>query len=143
AFPGDFTVDTINVRYIARWHESSGNPLYHTLWWKGLGPGMDGFVNALVEYKGSLYAGGAFTKAGGQSAGGIARWDGLRWFSLATDVGNFISTLTVSDGTVYVGGEFDQPGTGRGTRLAYLDGARWRLLPGRVTGNIYSVAAHD
>lgn len=143
AFPGDFSVDTITVRYIARWYESTGNPLFNTLWWKGLGPGMDGFVNALVEYKGSLYAGGSFTKAGGQSAGGIARWDGLRWFSLATGVGNFISTMTVSDGNVYVGGEFDQPGAGRGTRLARLDGARWSLLPGRVSGSIFTVAAHD
>ncbi len=143
AFPGDYTVDTITVRYIARWYESTGDPLFNTLWWKGLGPGMDGFVNDVIEYQGSLYAGGSFTKAGGQSAGGIARWDGLRWFSLATGVGNFISTMTVSDGTVYVGGEFDQPGNGRGTRLARLDGARWSLVPGRVSGSIFTVAAHE
>lgn len=141
AFPGDYTVDEITVQYVARWYESVGDPLFNTLWWKGLGQGMNGFVNSIVEHQGELYAGGAFTRAGGTPARGIAKWDGLRWFSLASGVGNFISTMTINEGDVYVGGEFDQPGAGRGTRLAKLNGAIWTLLPGEFSGSIFTVAS--
>ena len=143
AFPGDYTVDEITVQYIARWYESVGDPLFNTLWWKGLGQGMDGFVNTIIEHQGELYAGGSFTRAGGTPARGIAKWDGLRWFSLASGVGNFISTMTISDGEVYVGGEFDQPGKGRGTRLARLNGATWTLIPGEFLGSIFTVESKD
>jgi hypothetical protein len=36
--------------------------------------GMDSYITALGTYKGSLYAGGDFTMAGGVSANGIARF---------------------------------------------------------------------
>ncbi len=143
AFPGDYTVDEITVQYIARWYESTGDPLFNTLWWKGLGQGMNGFVNTIVEHDGELYAGGAFTKAGGTPARGIAKWDGLRWFSLASGVGNFISTMAINDGNVYVGGEFDQPGKGRGTRLARLNESIWTLIPGEFSGSIFTVESKD
>lgn len=57
---------------IARWSGSA---------WEYLGSstltnGVNGRVNDLRVYAGSLYAGGLFTQAGGLSATGLARWDG-------------------------------------------------------------------
>lgn len=44
--------------------------------WLALGSGTNGAVRALVADGVSIYAGGAFTTAGGLPAAGIARWDG-------------------------------------------------------------------
>ena len=143
AFPGDFTETNLTVRYVARWREFEGDPLYNTSWWGRLGKGMNGFVNALTFHKDGLYAAGVFNRAGGQLAEGIARWDGLRWFNLRTGTGNNIFAMAVESENVWVGGEFNQPGTGIGTRLARLNGRDWELVPGAFSGNIYTVAIKD
>ena len=143
AFPEDFTTTSATVRYVARWNEFDGNPLFNTLWWGRLGQGMNGFVNALAFHNDGLYAAGAFNSAGGQSAAGIARWDGLRWFNLQTGTGNNIFAMSAQNEEVWVGGEFNQPGTGVGTRLARLNGSNWELASGGFSGSIYTVAVKD
>jgi len=45
--------------------------------WRSLGSGTNGAPYASAEYRGSLYVGGSFSRAGGKSAFGIARWNGL------------------------------------------------------------------
>ncbi len=142
AGPGDFTINEISVQYIARWHEFQGESIFHLIRWNGLGRGMDGFVNKIIEHDGSLYAAGSFTTAGGSPAQGIARWDGQQWFNIGTaGTGTFISTMTVRDSTVWVGGEFNRPGSGRTVTLGSLDGTIWRLASGEVNGSIFTVAA--
>ncbi|MCB0711032.1 MAG: T9SS type A sorting domain-containing protein [Ignavibacteriae bacterium] len=143
AYPEDYTTSNAAVRYVARWNEFDGDPLFNTLWWGRLSEGMDGFVNALEFFDDRLYAAGSFTNAGGVGAGGIAQWNGLRWFSLAKGTGNNLFALDVKEGDVWVGGEFNQPGVGIGTRLANLNGTSWELVPGLFSGSIYTVAIHD
>ena len=141
SYPGDYTTSNLTANYIARWHEWSGDPIGNTLWWQSLGRGMDGFVNTVVQYKGALYAGGAFSRAGGQPAQGIATWREDRWFSLASGLGDYVTTMTSANGEVYVGGVFDHAGNGRANRLARLDGTNWEVVPDAFAGTIYTVEA--
>ncbi len=147
AAPGDFTLDEITTNYVARWFEPTAVEWWRTnVWWASLGRGgangTNGFVNALALFDGGVYVGGAFSRAGGQSAGGIAKWDGARWFNLSTGAKSIIFNLTVTDDdAVYVAGEFNQAGAGSSTRLARLGEGAWELINGAIGGTIYAVAS--
>ena len=146
AYPGDMTTSPVSARYVARWFEWPDDPKLNTTWWKGLGQrGMNGFVNVLELFDGSVYAAGSFTQADRISADGIARYDATRkiWRNLASGAGNNIFALDADGGEIWVGGEFNQPGIGIGTRLGTLDGDRWDLIPGLFNGSIFNVASHD
>ena len=59
---------------------------------------MNGDVDTLAVYDGTLYAGGFFTAAGGGSANRIARWDGTSWSALRTGMNSGVGALAVDDG---------------------------------------------
>ncbi len=66
-------------------------------------------VSAIAFLDGDMYVGGAHT-VGGQSASGIARWDGQDWDLLEME-GSWpigVSSLAVLDGELYVGGSFNR-----------------------------------
>jgi hypothetical protein len=69
---------------------------------------MNGQVNALlIGPDGTLYAGGAFTTAGGVSANYIARWNASAWVGLGTGMNsNVLALAAVSSGALYAGGAF-------------------------------------
>ena len=83
----------------ARWDGSN--------WW-ALGQGMDNAVLVLTSSDSNVYAGGWFSRAGGEFAGNIAAWNGARWSS----VGNMdflfaeIRAIAAHRTNVYVGGAF-------------------------------------
>lgn len=54
--------------------------------WKLLGSGMNGFIYALADYGGDLYAAGDFSWANGKPSFGIARWMGLTRLDAPADV---------------------------------------------------------
>jgi len=60
---------------------STGEKPNALLWdgrtWRSLGSGTHGAVYASAEYRGSLYVGGSFSRAGDKSAFSLARWNGL------------------------------------------------------------------
>jgi hypothetical protein len=62
------------ANYIARWHSGAWSPLATS----AVGSGMNGPVNALAwdgdSLYDSLYAGGAFSQAGGKPSSRLARW---------------------------------------------------------------------
>jgi len=68
--------------------------------------GMNGLITALaIAPDGSIYAGGSFTTAGGNSAMRIAKWNGTTWYNLSTGVSGAVAALAVApDGTLYAGG---------------------------------------
>lgn len=146
AAPGDLTGDEIAANYVARWHEPRTLEWWQTnTWWAPLGRGgqngTNGFINALTMYDDGLYVGGAFSRAGGLSSDGVAKWDGVRWSNLSTGAKSLIFTLSIADdGDVYVGGEFNEPGASGATRLARLGENNWELVNGSFSGNIYTVA---
>lgn len=126
-FGGDFLNfdNRANCDYIAQWGGSA---------WASLGTGMDGVVNALfVGPDGSLYAGGAFTTAGGTTCRGIAVWDGSAWAALGppSSGGTINSGCIVFDsaGNLYVAGNFTNwDGTANADYIAKWDGSAWSAL---------------
>src|SRR5258707_705087 len=79
--------------YTAKWDGSS---------WTALGSGMNNIVTALAVSGSNVYAGGAFTTAGGVPASRIAKWNGTSWSALNSGVsgtgglGTWILGLTAS-----------------------------------------------
>jgi hypothetical protein len=81
-----------------------------------------------VSYNKSLYAGGAFTQAGGNSANYIARWDGTSWETLGTGTDSYVMTSNAMKGDLYVGGEFIYAGGVAANHIAKWDGTSWNSL---------------
>jgi hypothetical protein len=92
---------SIPTPYLARWNGST---------WAGLGSGVDGPVDAVLQLaNGDLVVGGAFLTAGGVAAPRIARWNGTTWSAIGSGSGfdGRVRSLTQeSDGSLVAGGEF-------------------------------------
>lgn len=90
--------------YIVKITDLSGTPTVNAL-----GTGTNGAVWAIaIGPNGEVYAGGAFTLAGGvANTTKIAKWDGTSWSALSTGLNNTVHTLAFApNGVLYVGGEF-------------------------------------
>lgn len=89
-----------------------------------------------------LWAGGAFTEAGGEPAGGLAVLDAATGAATGTDVPGFhqqVNSVEVSGGAAYVGGHFYLADPQRTTGLAALDAETLLPLPGfRAAGPLRS-----
>jgi hypothetical protein len=109
---------------IARWDAVTG-------WWP-LGSGVGGSVNVIRAQGGLVYAGGAFTTAGGNTANRIAVWNGANWSSLGTGTANGLNgtvSAILLDGTdVYVGGSFTMAGGAAARAVAKWNGTAWSPL---------------
>jgi hypothetical protein len=92
-------------------------------------PALNGAVYALnTDNPGVLYAGGAFTDAGGQAkADYIAAWNGASWSALgASTLNGAVKAIEYHAGKVYVGGQFTNAGGGAGPdHLAVWNGSSW------------------
>jgi hypothetical protein len=104
--------------------------------WDNLGTGatptthaLNGGVYALnANAPGLLYAGGAFTDAGGDpNADYIANWNGTKWASLgASTLNGAVNAIAYFGGKVYVGGVFTNAGgNANADFLAVWDGKSW------------------
>ncbi len=131
---GNFTIaGGVTANHIARWNGAS---------WSALGSGVepcsgsDDCVGTLVVAGSSLYAGGAFTTAGGVATRYIARWDGANWHRLGgkgTD--GMVGALAVGpDGLLYAGGSFTTAGGLTVNRIARWDGSAWHPLDSGMSG---------
>jgi trimeric autotransporter adhesin len=98
----------------------------------------------------ALYAGGSFTGAGGVTANGIAKWNGVSWSSLGTGPANGVSgsvfALTVFDdgsgggADLYVGGNFVTAGGVTANQIAKWNGTEWSpLATGSANGVDWTV----
>ncbi|MDB6005587.1 MAG: hypothetical protein JWR15_2574, partial [Prosthecobacter sp.] len=81
-----------------------------------------------------LYAGGAFTTAGGVVVNGVGRWDGSAWEALGTGVNGRVRALLVNGADVYVGGDFTMAGGVVVNGIAKWDGSEWNALGQGVGG---------
>jgi hypothetical protein len=124
------------------------DPNWHPL------PGLNNLVTELVVYDGDLIAGGFFTRVGGVSASGIARWDGSSWSPIGeglqgglSDLGGVLS-MVVYEGHLVVAGFFDHAGGVPANNIAQWDGSVWSALGSGISvaslqDGLFSMAAHD
>ena len=95
-----------------------------------------------------LYAGGKFSEAGGVSAYGVAKWDGLRWSPLGSGlpghsgVYGHVKALTMFGSELYAGGYISlEDGPDRPTSsIAKWDGRDWSVLKTGLNDQVYSMA---
>ena len=120
-----------SANHIAVWNGST---------WSGLGPGITtngaGYVYSIaLDGSGNVYAGGAFTTAGGLPAKNLARWNGSTWstfgsgINTATVYATLVYAVTVDTlGNLYVGGEFTTVGNTPATNIVEWNGSSWSAL---------------
>jgi hypothetical protein len=134
--------------------------------WSALGAGIGAatgdlfppVAQAVIAFQGSLYIGGAFSRAGSVDTNTIARWDGTAWSAVGGGVGvpeggrrPSIDAMAVYDDgrgqALYVGGILDEVGGVPVRNIARWDGATWSALGdgvgSGVNDRILSMAVFD
>jgi trimeric autotransporter adhesin len=132
---GSFTTaGGISAAAIASW--SGGH-------WHSLGAGMVNTSGAAAQVdaiavdpaSSSVYAGGNFANADGQTANGIAMWNGTTWSPLSTGLSwnafaAYVYAMVFANNTLYVGGNFTQAGSVKVDALAEWRGGAWSSVGG-------------
>jgi trimeric autotransporter adhesin len=141
--------EVLSALNISRWDGLSWSALSSGLLAAGLRNSLPG-VHAMVVFNDgsgqALYAGGAFSRAGGIPVENLARWDGQRWQSIG-DINGAVNALAVfNDGrgpALFVGGEFTSADGVAARNIARWDGNAWEELPGGTDGPVWSLSPFD
>ena len=97
--------------------------------WSSINGGVNGHVNAIVEYQDDIIVAGAFTQAGGVPALNIARWTGTNWEELGGGLNGEIYALTVFGTDLIAAGKYLQTTTNdTAYRVFKLVGNQWTPL---------------
>lgn len=110
-----------------------------------LGSGFNDDVYAIaIGPDGTVYAGGAFTTAGGFTVNRIAYWNGVNWFPMRGGVNAIVTGLSFDEqGRLFVTGEFTLAGNEVPTNgVAIWTGTEWEHPGWEVDGSIYGVVRH-
>jgi len=97
-----------------------------------------------LDTDGTLYVGGNFDEAGGNTANRIATWDGTNWGTLGSGTSGFVEAIAVTPTNVFVGGNFSIAGGQTVNRIAQWNknDASWSAL-GDGVNNIVNTLIHD
>ncbi|MFH0983184.1 MAG: hypothetical protein V2A79_16820, partial [Planctomycetota bacterium] len=144
---GFTTAGGVTAKSIAKWNGTQ---------WSALGGGMGGtwpYVYALTVFDDgngpALYAGGAFTTAGGVTANRIAKWNGTQWSPLGSGMNNDVRALAVFDDgsgpALYAGGNFTTAGGVPANYIAKWDAAliAWSALGSGMNSSVMALTVFD
>ena len=94
--------------------------------WSPINGGVNGHVNAIVEFQNDIIVAGAFTQAGGFPALNIARWNGTNWEDVGGGLNGEIHALAVFGTDLVAAGKFLQTTTNdTAYRVFRFDGNQW------------------
>jgi hypothetical protein len=142
-----------------RFTKAGGTPADHIAKWNGaswspLGSGLNDDVNSLAVYDdgrgtgAALYAGGAFTAAGGVPLGYIAKWDGTAWTPLGAGMRFDVHALCVFDegsgggSALFAGGSFQSAGGEPASFIAKWDGTSWSPLESGTNSTVQALTVY-
>lgn len=95
----------------------------------------------------ALYAGGAFTTAGGLPASHVARWNGSSWSTVGAGLDEKVLALAAFDDgggpRLFAGGSFDHTDGAPAPRIACWDGASWSRVGTGFDGDVLCLVVHD
>ena len=140
---GNFTTaGGVAASRIAKWNGST---------WSALGSGMGSplvlpTVHALEVFDDgdgpALYAGGAFSTAGGVTVNRVAKWDGSTWSALGSGMDSDVHSLAVFDDgggpALFAGGFFSVAGGVSAHLIAKWSGSGWSALGSGLSGDALS-----
>ncbi|MFI4882493.1 MAG: GC-type dockerin domain-anchored protein [Phycisphaerales bacterium JB064] len=114
-------------------------------------PGLNGTVYDMVTWDDgtgeAMYVAGAFTIAGTDVVGSIARWDGSEWSSLGEGIDQIVNALVVYDDgsgeALYAAGRFAMAGGEPADDVARWDGTAWSPVGNGTTGTVAAMAVFD
>jgi Leucine-rich repeat (LRR) protein len=116
---------------IAKWNGTS---------WATLGTGLSGVGSNLIGCYGlawsnnTLYAGGNFTFAGGNSANRVASWNGSTWSNMGSGFNNPTNVFAFdANNNVYAGGSFATSGGSTVKSIGKWNGSSWTQVAGGLT----------
>lgn len=100
--------------------------------WRKIG-GLQGsipWVECMSVYKGELYVGGVFAKAGFANVANIARWDGQEWRSVGKGMNSLVQAMVVDTvrNILYVSGDFTRVNDTIECKVAAWDGVKWSAV---------------
>ena len=112
--------------------------------WTPTGNGVNGNVNALLVHNNEVYAGGAFTQAGGILVNRVVKWNGAQWDTLQGGlIINNINDLIFYQDTLYAGGDFTHPSTLAGVYVMKWNGTQWVEVPNGVNYRVWSLEVYN
>lgn len=142
------TAGSVVASNIAKWNGSE---------WLPLGAGVESqfnpAVSSLVVHDAgdgpALYAGGAFTKAGGVNALRVAKWNGESWSPVGSGFNNTVQDLVLFDDglgggeALYACGNFGSSGGATVLRIAKWNGAAWLPVGGGMNDIVVELQPFD
>lgn len=137
---GDFTkVAGIPCIGIACWNDTN---------WSSLNfPNLSlfSYIDAICEYKGSIYVGGLFDGTYNGTVENMLRWDSAGWHSMGIIRGGLADVwcMTVYDGELYVGGEFSTSDGNAGNNIEKWDGTKWSDVGGGTDYQIENMTVYN
>jgi len=131
---------------VARWDGSGWQALGGGLTiFGGMGLSITGPCFALLATgSGDLYVGGAFNRAGGIAANGVARWDGGSWSALGMGFNDLCLALAMdSSGNLIAGGQFSVAGGAVADHVARWTGSVWVPIGTGLDNHCYALAVDE
>jgi hypothetical protein len=135
--------DRFGADHIAKWDSNSWSYINSN---DNAGNGIDDFNAYAFTWDGShLYAGGNFTKVGGNVVNYIARWDGNNWSTMGGGVNEFVIfdpvvyALAWDGSNLYAGGFFSTAGGISAPNIAKWDGNSWSNIGGGIGGEVHAL----
>jgi hypothetical protein len=104
---------------------------------------MDDSVLAVTEYNGELFAGGAFTIAGGESANYLARWNGTIWRPVGMGMNSYVRALATYSDELIAGGSFLIAGGMSANNIARWNGTAWQPLGTGTNDYVDALTVHN
>lgn len=102
------------------------------------------YIDAICEYKGSIYVGGLFW--GANTIDNIGRWDSTGWHTVGQGIPGSLSdvwSMVVYDGELYVGGEFSISDGNVGNNIEKWDGTKWSDVGGGTDHQVYNLIVYN
>ncbi|MCH8478550.1 MAG: hypothetical protein LAT56_11475 [Wenzhouxiangella sp.] len=140
---------SVTANSIATWNGSNWAAL-SSLFGNGLESDLGSLVipgnaRSLASDGNDIYVVGAFNRAGGSAATGIARWDGSNWFSVGGGLSSSPRSVAWHEGAVHIGGTNlqDAQGSDSGT-VARLSSGQWQVvMPSQTMSSATNLVSHE
>src|ERR1035437_6911778 len=103
-------------------------------------------VDALVDFNGTLYAGGGFHSTDSSSVNYIAQWNSStnKWVAVGSDLTNGeVRALAVFNGSLYAAGDFTVIGGVIANYIARWDGTNWNPVGLGLIGSVYALKVYN